>query len=516
MTDEKGLFTPAERSTAWWRRRSTLRKTGLLTAVTVLATSVVWGSVELYGSCWSPGAGVTRIDGECVGVTDGSYIFRDELADVQRKIADENANVLDNPSGYVTLALLDPLTPASANVFPDGAIRHRLEGAYTALRRVNSTRGVAGDFQPKIRLLLASEGATDAQREHVTGQLVEMSEQEENPLAAVIGLGVSTEHTRSRAEDLSDADIPMVGASLTADMLSFRNIPGLIKTAPTNRHYVEALSDYVKEKGLKSAIMVRDNNSNSDESSSSSRIDLFTATLAENFEHKMAELINFGDVYFTGTVDAEGAAPPDPLFDPVTTNICASAYNGLDSVLYAGREIDFDDFLDSLEGRSCKQTPLSILTGGLDLGDILKGRNLEEANLKVAVAGTVNTEGWIHKTEETPEYFGDFLKAFNKEGFVNEDLGDANAIMMHDALLTATRAVRLVAENVPAESVTPETVKGQLLNLHDAYAVRGASGTLNFRSDSLDPGNPVGKVVPVLEYSDGSFRQFWPLYTVKN
>lgn len=174
MTDRTSRIVPLELG-PWWRNRRKLKRIGLLTAAVALAAGVAWGITEVLRSCGSPWSGVDKVDGECVGVTDGSYVFRAELADVQRLIAEENDRVRAESSSYVTVALLDPLSPASQHVLPDGAVRHRLEGAYTALRRVNSTPVVL-DKEPQIQLILASEGSTEAQWRHVTDRLVEMSE----------------------------------------------------------------------------------------------------------------------------------------------------------------------------------------------------------------------------------------------------------------------------------------------------------------------------------------------------
>lgn len=493
------------------RRRRRRRWIGLGIVVIVLAASAVWFATVAIRTCGSLGSGVYEVDGECVGVTDGSYVFDTAFEEVQEKIARENARVRENSSSYVTVALLDPLTPTQMSALPAEQVRNRLEGAYTALRRVNST-SVAGDSSPQIQLVLANQGSTENhQWQRVLGQLVEMTEQE-NPLVAVIGLGVSTEQTRRRAEDLSRHGIPMVGAVLTADGLDYDNIPGLIKTSPSNRHYVEALRGYVNRAGLNSAIMVRDSNS-------ASGMDLFTQTLEDEFDKQMEDIIKFEPQQFTGVAIPTDADPG--LFANVREAICAS--DGLQAVLYAGREVDLGGFLESLKYRSCRRTqPLIILTAGSDLGAVLRGREQElgKANLTVVFAGTVDAEGWGQNAPGTPEDYEDFLSKFQEQGFDPGHLDDAGAIMMHDALLTAARAVRLAAPEGSASSPTARDVSRELTNLNGTlYTVRGASGTLSFSSRPPGAGNPLGKPVPVLQYPrpralDSPSRQVGQLYCV--
>ena len=500
------------------RRRRRRRWIGVLVVVVALAAGVVWLAAEVLRSCGSLGSGVDEIDGDCVGVTDGSFVFHPELANVQGRIETENARVRATAPSAVTVALLDPLTPRAddpltpmveSSALPPAQVRHRLEGAYTALRRVNTTT-VAGDTRPQIQLVLANPGSTDNQREHVIGQLVQMSERDERPLVAVVGLGVSTKHTQQRAEALSDAGIPLVGAAITADVLNYAEIPDLIRTSPSNRHYVEALHGYLDSTDLTSAVVVRDSNSHRGK-------DLFTQNLAEDFDRQMADVIKFSPLEFTGKAIPSQADPG--LFANVTTNICAAAGNGLQTILYAGRAVDINSFLLSLEDRPCPRAPLTILTAGSDLGEILEGReqDLRAANLKIVVASTVDAEGWKDNVTGTPQHFDEFLSALREHGFDRRQLTDGGAIMMHDALLAAARAVRLAAPEGAMSRPTSADVRAQLLNLHGYFAVPGASGTLNFSANSKVPGNPVGKPVPVLQYprpSDGPSRQVGPLYHV--
>ncbi|SFB43475.1 ABC-type branched-chain amino acid transport system, substrate-binding protein [Amycolatopsis marina] len=508
MTDGMRGIVPPETWTV--RRRRRRRRLVVLGAVLVLIGSGIWGGVTLLSVCGSFGSGVTELDGECVGVTDGSYVFHSDLADVQGKLEEENARVRREAPAYVTVALLDPLTPSDDSGLPIAQVRNRLEGAYTALRRVN-TEPVSGDPNPQIELVLANSGTSDEHSRRVVEQLVDLRDQE-NPLVAVIGLGVSTERTKWQAEQLSANDIPMVGAYLTADDLEYEHIPGLIKTSPSNRHYVEALRRHADAAGIDSTIMVRDANSDSG-------ADLYTRSLEEEFERQMAEIMEFPTQQFTGSTG--GAGGDVNLFGNVRANICASAAQRLQAVLFAGREVDLGAFIESLEFRTCADTPLVILTAGLELGALLKGQEdqLAEAKITVLSASTVDAEGWRANpaAEGTPEHYGDFRRAFQLAQFAEEHLDDGGAIMMHDALLTAAQAVRIAAPLGSASAPTADDVRAQLLNINTLYSVQGASGELSFSKQATGAGTPLGKPVPVLAYprAPGSpSRQTGELYHV--
>lgn len=485
-------ITPPETESA--RRRRRRRWIVLAVVAVLLVAGGIWGAGILLRTCGSLGSGVEDIDGACVGVTDGAYTFHPELADIQKKIADENKRVRADPRGYVSVALLDPLTATVDSALPPQSVRSRLEGAYTALRRVNHER-VAGDENPQIQLLLANQGSTDDQWTHVFDRLRELSGAEEHPLVAVVGLGVSTARTQSQAGDLSRAGIPMVGAVLTADTLEYDRVPGLIKASPSNRHYVAALRDYLDSIGLDSAIMVRDSNSDAG-------FDLYTSTLETAFDEQMADVIKYETQQFTGR-SGSGTSPPS-LFGNVQANICSAAGDKGVAVLYAGREIDLGDLLESLEHRTCRSTPLTVLTAGLELGKVLRGKDLRGARLTVLNAATVDALGWHADTPGSPDGYREFYEAF-ADTFPADHLDDGGAIMMHDALLTATQAVRMAAPHGSASPVTAAAVRTQLLNVNTQYVVRGASGTLSFSkkpsgTDTGGTGIPEGKPIPVLQY----------------
>ena len=220
----------------------------------------------------------------------------------------------DNASSYVTVALLDLLTPTATSATSSATIRGELEGAYTPQRRINESV-LPTSSNPQIQLVLANQGNTPKQSQTVTDQLAQMTKGD-HPLVAVIGLGVSTAQTRQRAEKLSEYGIPMVSAIITADGLDHTQIPGLIRVSPSNQDYVKALLRYVNTRNnLQSGVVVYDTNSDSG-------ADLFTKTLKDDLEQQMQHLIQQRT-----TLPFVGASIPtdaDPgRFDIVTPNICS-------------------------------------------------------------------------------------------------------------------------------------------------------------------------------------------------
>lgn len=283
----------------------------------------------------------------------------------------------------------------------------------------------------------------------------------------------------------------MVGAVITADGLDHNNIHGLIRVSPSNQDYVEALRSYLDTLAARpSAMVVFDYNSDT-------RGDLFTDTLKVDFERRMEDLIQFPPQSFVGKSIPSDARPG--RFGAVTNTICS--VQQLDIVFYAGREVDLDGFLQFLENRPCREvTPLTVMTGGSDIGTLLERREqaLAEAKLTVVFASTTYPEGWEDGIPGTPQGYPEFLESFRSHGFDTGNLEDGGAIMMHDALLTAAEAVERAATG--GQFPTAGDVRSELLNLNGLHQVQGASGTFSFSSSDQGEGNPIGKPVPVLQY----------------
>lgn len=283
------IFEPPETKAGRNRRR--LRQISMVTAVIVLAAGATWAIPKITSTCGWLWSGIHLMEGECVGVTDGSFVFADRFKDVEGKIANENAWVQEQGS-YITVALLNPLTATATSALKENEILEQLEGAYLAQHRVNRTAAV-GDLRPPIKLVLANEGSTENQWRPVVKELVEMTHQE-NPLVAVVGMGISICQTEQAAVELSKNGIPMVGSIITAVGLEYSKINGLIRVSPDSRDYVGAINGYLKTQArFKSAILAYDINSDTN-------CDLFTKTLAVAIRETIGGLIKFADLTYRG------------------------------------------------------------------------------------------------------------------------------------------------------------------------------------------------------------------------
>lgn len=489
MTDAPGYnpFPKPEHLSPRWRRPPRWLVLSVVALLVIGAAVVVVRAFE----CGGPGNGISSVDGQCVGITDGdAYVFDPALRDIQAKIAKENADI--GSAEAVTIAVLNPMTADASSALTTDEIRNMLEGAYLAQLRVNHSHFV-DDPRPMIRLVLANEGSHQDQWEGVVDDLIDMVD-DPQPLVAVVGFGVSVTQTRLAAMRLAEYQIPMVAAITTADELTYANIPGYIRVSPSNAEYVAALKDYLdRHPELTSAMVVYDANSDI-----GTNPDLFTRSLHEDLDTGLRDLIKAESQRYTGASVASDATPN--MFGSITSNICAVRPK---VVLFAGRQTDMKVFLESLASRACKVEPITVATAGSDLGALRTIEDqLRQREITLVYAATTDVEGWVDGVPGTPDNFDEFLAAFDEQGFNRADLADGNAMSMHDAVFAAVKAVRLAqkAGPSPKRGALPKRadVLTQLLNLTHLNFVRGATGDLRFSSRGNQSGNPIGKPIPVL------------------
>ncbi|GHD25096.1 hypothetical protein GCM10007147_21980 [Nocardiopsis kunsanensis] len=467
----------------WWKRHWKPLTTGVL-ALVLLASGLRYWDEFL---CGAPGNGVYFLDGQCVGITDDGYAFHDDFADIQQSIAEENDRVAEESGGEaVKIAHLGTFTFGDVSPMDPGRMLRAIEGAHTAQMVANHSPRF-GDSTPQIQLELANVGGQQRQWEPVVEELVEMTE-DDVPLVAVTGMGVSIDSTRDIAEHLSGENIPMVSSAVTADGLEHGEIPGLVRAAPSNTEYVLALRSYLE--GLDEepdATLVYDKN----------EPDLFVTSLREAYEEHLIDFTDGHAQEYEGTTVGEQESPG--LYTAMTHNVC---WSRSDTLFFAGRAPDLKDFLSSLAIRQCKDQPLRVVfavTGLSVLQDEEVMASLEDGNMSLLYASATDPR-WDGASPgvEAPEYYGGFANAYRE--YVNEEEGaldNGYALVNHDAVAVAASAVRISNQSEREELPTATQVFSHLMLLNSAHEVSAGGGTLSY-SDRMG-GESSGRFVPIVE-----------------
>ncbi|MFD9100240.1 ABC transporter substrate-binding protein [Streptomyces virginiae] len=465
-----------------------------LTAAALVAPAVGGGVWWYSAHCGTTNPALrTVLAGECSGVTDGSDghgIFGPGLQKALAAIDAENRAVVEE-GGYVTVALMAPLTKSDKSLTSDRAV-HQVEGAFIAQHEANKDKAY-----PKIRLVLANMGSNESNWSAVVEELKTMTGGDDR-LVAVTGMGLSQQESIDAARALSQADIPMVGDVITADGFDKSGaidggaeIPGLVRVAPNVSTQIKALAqELAKHAEMKAGAVV------SAPETPDGNPDFYTQSMEAAFRSPQMGLqpyLETGGLSFRFTVQ-QGAE--ESSLGTIANNLCGTPKT--DVVFYAGRATYLELFIAKLHERPCRTHPITVVTGSDAATVNFKIDGLNDPGAPVSVlyvpladphqlADSANPDQTLYKNFAT-----EFTTAHHGQEFDEVHLASGWAVMAHDALLTARLAIR----NATGTSQTPPTLRavGDQLYLFDSLnVVTGAGGV--FRIDP-ESGNRKGSHDP--------------------
>ncbi|CAM3275981.1 ABC transporter substrate-binding protein [Stackebrandtia soli] len=493
--DRSGVFRP--RVTVYqWRRWIAYTAMGLAVVVPAAVTAFPWVD-RYFGTCGGDFDVVhAGPDDECVGVTDGSYVFDSGIAEVTRLIKKENDWVASNDktSNVVSVAYMVPIDVSDERV-DDEAIRHQLQGAYLAQREAN--RNSLNQRRTMIRLLIANTGKDGRQWKPVVEDLVSRKDNPPDRLIAVAGLNSSYTPTFAAMSSLSEHDIPMVGSVMTADDV-LSEIGSAFRVAPDNTDEVQALVDYLhSDREVGTAMLIRDTNPE----------DPYSTTLAAAFtelfpdpEHEIvAEQVY--DSSHAGVVES---------FANMVGNVC---FEKPDVIFFAGRgTLDLPDLVTELSQRNCHSRPIRIVTGddASHFPDMPTMRDVVgKGNLSIEYAGLAHPDQWepgvdTGELEENEllrhrSAMAEFAKSYEDYFGSRDRLIDGQAIMSYDAVTLTVEAIRLFDLSSP----TAGSLQNSLPQLVGCSAALGLTGRLAM----TESGDVDNKAIPILTFdSAGSPR----------
>lgn len=482
--------------------RNWLERNRVRLAIAVVAVIAVGAVAYLLYPSDACAPGVTRMGGECVGVTDGAFAFDPDLAGVEGDIQHQDESIAG--TRYVTVAFLGPLTSNASRGLTAGRIRDEMEGIFVGQLEANAGN-LVGDY-PHIRLILANEGSDEQEWPYVVHEL----EKETGPpdrLVAVAGVGLSQSQTVAAARDLAAHHIAMVGDVDTGDGIDTTGsatpggpIYGLARVDPSNAVEVRALATYLADRpDLRTAMLVTDRGDTND---------LYAATLDHDFRSELGGYLKAGgDIIEPFGSGSQTAGPHDPglgnQFQTIASDLCGS--DAPDMVFYAGREVYLPTFLAYVRQRPCWERKLTIVTGSDAFAMPVSAQQAPVSLIYPALAYLPELEG---KQNPYRPQFENFQRVFDAH-FSDSGLNDDWSLMGNDAMLTVAKAIRL-ATGSPAQPLpAPGTVADLLYNLNESSSVPGATGDI-----ALDEnGEPAHPVLPILETTPSGKRTLVDVYS---
>ncbi|MCQ4213220.1 ABC transporter substrate-binding protein [Streptomyces longispororuber] len=462
------------------------------------------------GAECAPGIHQTGPRKECIGVSDGSFVFEDSLKDVMSKIATENGRVEKSGKKYVSVVYAEPLTTVPGEEEAKYGLRGELMGAYLAQRELNDPELGAGRGDlPQIRLLVGNLGLRSEQWKELTDDLIDRSAGKDQ-VVAVAGFGQSRGGTRHAVDALREAGIPMMGATVTADGLADAAHTGFFRVSAPNRDQAAGAVNYLKEQqrkhpGYKVAV-IRDRNTD----------DIYNTSLSTSFgtaaKAKGLRLEGAPLEYLSGVDGVTNA------FSSVADKVCDLAP---DAVFFAGRGLNIRNFINSMSAPDRRCT-VTLVTGDDALGAYYGTKESEQRREKLrtewrdsrvtvlyTALGHPALAGALYEKPNDP--LPDFVDLYRAEFGGSDDavakaLEDGQSILGHDAVWTLGVAVRNAAGPDGKGPVNPGATLQMLLQLGGSKAVSGLSGPIAFASD----GNPDGKPMALVRMEPSgtyTFRQ---------
>lgn len=505
------------------RRRAPRLAWLLIALVVLLLFCLVFYALHLFphqsnttakksGGATGNGIGVTVVNNEPIGISDGSSVFDTTIADASLKaqaaqaiknhntnqaIADlnqavalssndaealiylEDQHVLASGNPYVTIAVATMLTGnASGDV---GTGRDDLQGAYVAQKEFDDAAKLQGGVQ--VRLLIANSGSTsdaDTQQlvQKVTQQLVQLAHSDKSFIGVMGWPYSSSTLSALQTQVLAENHIPLVSQTASSDALTGKS-PYFFRVVPSNQVQGQEGAVYVAQSLHATSVALFSDPTNS-----------YSQSLAADFKQAFAgagHTLVAEEHYTVGKPSTIPGALQDALAH--RPNL----------IYFAGYADDVSTLLTNLPNS------LIPVMGGdalYELGGYQSSSRTNFGVLHFTAFAYPDEWGVLGYRAIQPAFFNEYASALDPlklhpNGY-HYSRPDNDAILSYDAtvaLLTACNNELTSGHS----TVTPQLEQQGLKSIDTAHAFQGVSGQIAFAANN----DPVQKAIVVL-YVDSS------------
>jgi ABC-type branched-subunit amino acid transport system substrate-binding protein len=407
-------------------------------------------------------------NGECVGVTDGSYVFNNRLSGVEGRIRTLNDHVVGSGKPYVTIVYLGAMSVDPAAKNPQDDLLAGAHGELVGLSIAQEERNRTNEA-PLLRVLLANSGSKVRYAKEVAERIRAQSSHDRT-IVAVVGFGQSKQQTQDAIDELSKAALPMVGTTNTYDDTArSRNgfSPYYFRLAPPNRRLAEHAA-YWATHGRLAGLKV----TSADVFYDASKDELYSGNLAKDFQAAFTaggvnrvRMLSYTDPSQIPGEVQEACQRPSQIF------------------YYTGRSDEFRSFLNELDSTSCGGRPRVVLAGDEVTKYVSDNRMEIGRNHSVRLYYTpLASEGaW---GDQPHPFFTDFDPVVDgllgKNAPQNERPSRIYAAMAYDAALTIIKVADRVYDDQGRALPTTAAVLSELTEPGAGAPPEGASGLLRF------------------------------------
>jgi hypothetical protein len=413
-------------------------------------------------------------------VTNGAVIFDPLFGPVEGAIAAENAAIIaEHPHGYVSVALLTPLTPTgSAGDVSPHRMLDELRAAYLAQRTIN-----ANPNAPGIQLLLANEGTTnegpgnEGLARPAVAQLQALIRAPSN-LVAVAGMGISISATQRAAAALARDRLAVFSAVTTGDEFYSGQYANYYQVVPDVREQVSALAQAARIPGK--AILyyapIQD--------------DRYVTDLEDDFQAVFGQRIDRSSIY-TNTGD----------YAYFAQHVCAPSARQVPDILYAGRLSVLGPLIKQLHSQpNCRGKKITIITAS-DAND------LDLSLTKTPPGGgqvTIIYSDIIDRSQIKPAFTALYKHDLAKLDPAHVGLTDPWTVATYNAIVAAGMAIDGTSEPIP-NAVSVASQASQITAQYSGNEPDGATGYFAFNESGVPEcsGRLNNPDIPVYQDSGG-------------
>ncbi|GAA1606434.1 hypothetical protein GCM10009804_73150 [Kribbella hippodromi] len=446
-------------------------------------------------------ATVTKVDGDCVGVTDGT----NALLFPSQSFAPVRAKILEQNKRAAELSQAQPERPVATLVFMASADDRSLDaGVFTAEREQLAGLAVAQAvqlnkpeqrYEPILRVLIANAGPRFKHAARVAEQIGRLAAGDPT-IVAVVGMTESRRSTQEMIQRLAAAGLPTVAATLTAD--SMVDVSRMyLQVSPQNRREAAVAGAYVRKllatgkdpfgRPLeRRATVYKSDDPN----------DTYSQNLAKDVQ---LELTAAGV-----PVVLTSYSPSGGELDANRAGRDACDRRGI--VFFAGRgQVDFESFLGGVQDR-CRANAPYILAGD-DVTKWAADRSVSARNRSVAfqyLALSLAPDLLAAAPPESSDFYARLADLFPYETTDRGRSLDGHAALSYDAAYSVVLAVSYLRRDSIA--VNGGTVWSALQSITDAAgaqrAYQGVTGRIDYGGSVLRR-VPVNKPVAVVTFQNG-------------
>ncbi|GCF09684.1 protein kinase domain-containing protein [Dictyobacter arantiisoli] len=500
---------PSQQPQPQWQPARKRRHTGLIIVLTVLLVLLLaGGSLLIYanlGKKTTSTLSVTMVNGEPIGISDGTTAIDTTLEDGALKIQaaqafkqangnynatisllnqalgknendaealiyQENIHVLTSGSPYVTLVIATMLSGDQIQVGRDN-----LQGAYVAQKEYNDGSKLHGGIL--VRLLIANTGSPhdpslNYNVPRVVQQIVQL-QQSDPTVIGVMGWPFSG-RTQAAISTLSNAHIPLVSQTSSSDMLTNAS-PYFFRIVPSNQIQGIQGAKYAEQNlhAKKVALFYDDQDS-------------YSQSLAQDFRQQFVNQDKNQVVEEKYTI---GKA------DTISSAVQQTLRQNIDLIYFSGYASDVSTLLSNLPAGN-----LPVMGGDAlyELGGYQSSARAKFNRLRFTAFAYPDEWDVLNHSAQKPDFFMEYTAAFtaygpHTGGSYGFTRADNDVILSYDATIALLTAYNN-ALNTGKQHPTVEDERQALHTLNGTNAIQGVSGQIAFGAN----GDPTDKAIVVL------------------